>query len=302
MSIMEHTLERKLDQKGTQAFLGEEVIWREPNVNEAGIYRDKDTGEAIMLYAPLPGKTTNLRRAVFSTKMSSTLRAGVGTRNVSRVFGFTTRNVMAKAEACRPVSLTYENPDAQRALNDTAKVLGDYLQEQLPEVFAVDMEQVNQVLPEWRMTEDSLWTSGVINQSSQLPYHVDGSNFDTWSAMPILRRGMDGGHLHLPEYDITINCRDGWAIWFNGYRYVHGVTPMKSRLSDGYRYTIVYYAKKGMKDCHTYAVEFAEARKKRKARELGMAGDDLEAVKKRLSGSPLSTGTLIAAGKADRKN
>jgi len=122
----------------------------------------------------------------------------------------------------------------------------------------------------------------VINQSSALPYHRDGSNFDTWSAMPVVRRGMDGGHLHMPEYDITINCRDGWALWFNGHAYVHGVTPMKSRAKDGYRYSIVFYAKRGMKDCHTYAVEIGEARARRTAREASMAETTEEDIRARI--------------------
>jgi hypothetical protein len=161
-------------------------------------------------------------------------------------------------------------------------VLGDYLKEQLPEVFENDMKQLEQVLPEWRMTEDALWTSGVINQASALPYHRDGSNFDTWSAMPVVRRGMDGGNLHMPEWDITINCRDGWALWFNGHAHVHGVTPMSPRAKDGYRYSIVFYAKRGMKDCHTYAVEVGEARARRQEREAGMTDTSVEAVRAKL--------------------
>jgi hypothetical protein len=120
------------------------------------------------------------------------------------------------------------------------------------------------------MTEQTLWTSGVINQASALPYHRDRANFDSWSAMPVVRRGMEGGDLHMPEYGITVNCRDGWALWFNGYAHVHGVTPMKLRAKDGYRYSIVFYAKRGMKDCHTYAVEVGEARQKRMEREAKM--------------------------------
>ncbi len=291
MELKEHTVQRQLDRTEAKEYLGETVTWREPNLNEAGIYRDAETGEAVMLYAPYPENTTELRRAVFSTEMGSTLRQATGNGNRSRVFGFTTRNVFTQKEACRPTSLSYENPTAQRTMNQTATALGAYLKDQLPEVYEVDFQQAEAVLPEWRMTEDSLWTSGVINQSSQLPYHVDAANFDTWSAMPILRRGMDGGHLHLPEYDITVNCRDGWAVWFNGYRYVHGVTPMKPRQKDGYRYTIVFYAKRGMKDCHTYAVEIGEARKRRKERELAMVGEDLAKVKSKLGGGqPLANG------------
>jgi hypothetical protein len=268
-------IERVLNKEQADKVVGEKVQALEPNVNEAGIYRDKETGEAILVYAPYPAAVTPLRKAVLDTNYSTTLRAS-GTRNVSRTFGFTNRSAVLQREACTPTSLAWESPEAQITLNETAEVLGNYLRDQLPEVFEHDMAELSQVLPEWRMTEDALWTSGVINQSSALPYHRDGSNFDTWSAMPVVRRGMDGGNLHMPEYGITINCRDGWALWFNGHAYVHGVTPMSPRAKDGYRYSIVFYAKRGMKDCHTYAMEVGEARKRRQGREEGMTDTSIE--------------------------
>lgn len=280
--LPEFHVKRSLTKTEADAVVGKPVEAIEPNVTEAGIYRDADTGEAILVYAPYPDDTRDLRKAVLSTDYSTTLRSS-GTRNVSRTFGFARRSVVLQREACSPASLAWDNPEAQITLNKTASVLGNYLREQLPEVYLHDVEEVNQVLPEWRMTEDALWTSGVINQSSALPYHRDGANFDTWSAMPVIRRGMDGGNLHMPEYDMTIYCRDGWALWFNGYAYVHGVTPMKTRQKDGYRYSIVFYAQRGMKDCHTYAVEIGEARKKRQERENSMSADDSpEALRSRI--------------------
>ena len=279
--LPEFTLKRVLSKDEADEVVGETVQDIEPNVHEAGIYRDADTGVAILVYAPYPVPVTALRRAVLNTEYSTTLRAS-GTRNNSRVFGFTNRSAVLQRESCTPTSLAWESPEAQMTLNDTADVLANYLRENLPEVFEHDYQQIQQVLPEWRMTEDALWTSGVINQSSALPYHRDGSNFDTWSAMPVIRRGIDGGHLHMPEYDITINCRDGWALWFNGFAYVHGVTPLKPRTKDGYRYSIVFYAKRGMKDCHTYAVEVGEARKRRAQREAGMVDTDVESLKEKI--------------------
>jgi hypothetical protein len=273
--LPEFLIDRVLNKEQADEVVGAKVEALEPNVNEAGIYRDRETGEAILVYAPYPASITPLRKAVLDTNYSTTLRAS-GTRNVSRTFGFTNRSAVLQREACTPTSLAWESPEASITLNETAEVLGDYLREQLPEVFEHDMNELEQVLPEWRMTEDALWTSGVINQSSALPYHRDGSNFDTWSAMPVVRRGMDGGNLHMPEYGITINCRDGWALWFNGYAYVHGVTPMSPRAKDGYRYSIVFYAKRGMKDCHTYAVELGEARARRQGREEGMTDTSVE--------------------------
>ena len=280
-SLPEFLIDRVVTKPEADDIVGETVEFREPNVSEAGIYRDRATGEAILVYAPMPGGVTDLRQTVLNLSYGTTLRAS-GTRNVSKTFGFTTRSAVLRREACTPTALTWESPESQIVLNDTADALGNYLREVLPEVYEHDHQTVEAVLPEWRMTEDALWTSGVINQSSALPYHRDGSNFDTWSAMPVVRRGMDGGHLHMPEYDITINCRDGWALWFNGYAYVHGVTPMKSRAKDGYRYSIVFYAKRGMKDCHTYAVEIGEARARRTAREASMAETSEEDIRARI--------------------
>jgi hypothetical protein len=253
-----------------EKMVGDKVVDKVPNVNEAGIYRDADTGEAFLVYAPAPRSMAILRGQIPKVKWTTTLRAK-GTRNVSKIFGMTNRSVVLRREACAPAGIAWESPALQMELNAHASALADYLHDVLPEVWEHDYQTVDAVLPEWRMTEDSLWTSGVINQSSSLPYHRDGSNFDTWSAMPVIRRGMDGGHLHIPEYDMTINCRDGWQLSFNGFRYVHGVTPMKPRTKDGYRYSIVFYAKKGMKDCHTYALEMGQAKARRSAREHVMA-------------------------------
>lgn len=270
MELPEFEITRVLSKEDGQKVIGEKVPANEPNVNEAGIYRDSETGEVILVYMPYPGDVKMLRNAVLQTGMSTTLRSS-GVRNMSRTFGMASRSVVLKRESCRPASLAWDFPEAQMVLNGAAKALGETLKELLPEIHEQDSQVLEQVLPEWRMTEDSLWTSGVINQSSELPFHRDRANFETWSAMPVVRRGMSGGHLTMPEYGITINCRDGWALYFNGNRYVHGVTPMKAKTKDGYRYSIVFYALRGMKDCHTYAVEVGEARKRRTEREKLMA-------------------------------
>lgn len=266
--LPEFLIDRVLTRDDADDMLGATVEEAEPNINEAGIYRDRETGEAILVYAPYPGDRQALRQTARTTRYGTTLRAS-GTRNVSRNFGFVTRSVVKQREACTPASIALENPGAMLELTRAADALGIFLREVLPEVFEHDSETMEAVLPEWRMSDDALWTSGVINQSSALPYHRDGANFDTWSAMPVVRRGMDGGHLQIPEYDLTVNTRDGWALWFNGYALLHGVTPMRPRSEDGYRYSIVFYAKRGMKDCHTYAVELGEARKRRAERESG---------------------------------
>lgn len=260
-------IKRVMESDDAEDLIGTNVGTQDPNLSEEAIYRDQDTGEVVLFYCKNPGDTKALRETVLGMKYSVTTRAS-GMQNISRTFGFSPKNVVMKREYCKSSGLSYESPESQIVLNQTADALAKLLKEVLPELHEEDKKVLDgNILPEWQMTEDSLWTSGVINKASQLPYHRDRNNFETWSAMPVVRRGMDGGHLHLPEYGITINCRDGYTLYFNGFRFVHGVTPMKPRTKDAYRYSIVFYALRGMKDCHTYAVEVANGYKSRIERE-----------------------------------
>lgn len=140
-----------------------------------------------------------------------------------------------------------------------------------PEIVADSRAEVAEVLPEWKIGESNLWTSGVVNDTAQLPYHRDNFNYPVWSAMPVLRRGVRGGHLHIPEYDLVIPCQDSYAVFFKGKDLVHGVTPITKKVPDGYRFSIVYYALRGMKDCYTHAVETAYGQRKRTERERDIA-------------------------------
>jgi hypothetical protein len=83
---------------------------------------------------------------------------------------------------------------------------------------------------------------------------------------------MQGGYLDIPEYGITVACRDGYVTAFNGFDLVHGVTPMTKLAKDAYRYSAVYYAMRRMKDCHTFAVEVGQGRRRRTEREAAAAG------------------------------
>jgi hypothetical protein len=214
-----------------------------------------------------------LRAAVRGVKYSSSgvTRQQMGIENHSRTFGMAPRKPFQTREACRPTSLSYEQPEIHDVLVRTADRLSQMMRKIAPEVYENDKTETGAVADEWRISEDSLWTSGVINKTSTLPYHYDGNNFDMWSAMPVVRRGIRGGALSMPEYGVTVECRDGWVLFFPGYRYLHGVTPIAHVTKDAYRYSVVYYCLRGMKDCFTYAVEQAEARKKRTQREVGLA-------------------------------
>jgi hypothetical protein len=253
--------------------VGKVVPTLEPNCREAGIFIDEDTEEPILAYFPMEEEVNLLRRSVLNIKYGTTKRQSLGIDNVSRTFGMAPRKVYQRRESCRPTSLANEQPNEHAVLVAFAKKFSIMFKEFAPHLFKHDAEILENsgISNEWKMTDDALWTSGVVNKSSTLPYHRDGFNYETWSAMPVIRRDMKGGYLHFPEYDLTCACRDSWVLFFPGYKFVHGVTPMSPEKEDAYRYSIVYYALKGMKDCFTYAVETARGAENRTKREEHMA-------------------------------
>jgi hypothetical protein len=245
----------------------------EPDITEACIVIDPDTDEVVLMYLPLEAAVVkSARNAVLGIKQWGSAGRTGGWDSAARTFGLAPRKPFHGRESCRPTVLASEQPAEHAKLVALAEPLKAMLQAALPQVWTEDNAVMTaEVTPEWRMLPDSNWTSGVVNRTAELPYHRDAFNFDVWSAMPVVRRGVRGGHLSVPEYGATVACRDGWAVFFPGYKYVHGVTPIKQVDKDGYRYSIVFYALKGMKDCFTHAVETAKGREKRTQREQELA-------------------------------
>ena len=274
MNLDIHEVKSLMTRAESMDFKGKVVPELEANITKAGLYIDADTKEPFLAYLPLDAElVTSLRKAVRNVKYAKegVTRQNTGTGNQSRTFGMAPRKPFQTRESCRPTALSYEQPEEHATLVDIADALAKIMRDIAPDIYNEDVAETAGVEKEWRISDDSLWTSGVINKTATLPYHTDGNNFDMWSAMPVVRRGVRGGYLHMPEYDATIECRDGWAAFFPGFRFVHGVTPILKTSKDSYRYSVVYYCLRGMKDCFTYAVEAAEGAKRRTKREVGLA-------------------------------
>ena len=266
-------IKRVLTPDEATELVGKMVDDLEANCIEPGIYIDEDTEEPFLAYFPMEEEVNLLRKSVMNIKYGSTKRQSLGIENSSRTFGMAPRKIYQRRESCRPTTLANEQPNELAVLIAFAEKFGRMFKEFAPQIFENDVKNLAEagLDNEWRMTDDALWTSGVVNKASTLPYHRDGFNFATWSAMPVIRRDMKGGYLDFPEYKLTCACRDGWVLFFPGYKYVHGVTPMMPTKEDSYRYSVVYYALKGMKDCFTYAVETARGAENRTKREDQMA-------------------------------
>lgn len=257
---------RALTPEEATAVVGDPVEPLPANVHQATVVVDADTGAPALAYLPLPDVAT-LRRAVLTLPRPQRSRG----KMQAQTFGYSRRRPAYQREGCSVSALGRDDPAAHRAVVGYAGQLRSVLAEVAPGIVARAHETMSQVDADWKLGESDLWTSGVINTSARLPYHRDAMNFPVWSAMPVLRRNMTGGHLSVPEYDLVLPCRDGWGVFFPGYQLVHGVTPMATTKPDGYRYSLVYYALRGMQDCFSYAVEQEYAKKRRTAREKEIA-------------------------------
>lgn len=241
----------------------------ESNVRAPATVVDADTGRPILVAARWPDDLGPVRRAFLAYPMTTTLRA-VGTRNRSSVFGNVARNVVMQRNGCRQCSGARDAPAAHATIIGAAAVCAELLAQAVPDQAVADRAlAAGRVQPEWRLP-GGLWTSGVLNETSPLPYHYDRNNLPTWSAMIVARRGIEGGHLHIPEYNLVVECRDGDVVMFPGWKHVHGVTPMRRRDRDGYRYSAVFYLVEGMADCLSAAEETARAQRDRTDREATM--------------------------------
>lgn len=271
---------RKMTPKEASALIGTDAPALVPNVPPAGrdpqMILDADGDEPIVVVTRLTrDQLSRLRRAVTGLEMDSVARMSSEMKGGGRTFGWSPRRIMNGRESCRPTSAARDFPTQHEVLVELAGELSAMWAEVLPEQAERDLVGIAPVSEPWRLAETSTWTSGVVNKSSRLPYHRDAMNFPVWSAMPTLRSQMYGGHLHLPEYGLVLGCRDGEVVWFMGRQHVHGVTEMRAAKPGGYRYSVVYYALQGMKDCRTHAEEVARGPQARTERERKLAAEIL---------------------------
>jgi len=228
-----------------------------------------EEGAPIIIVAPFDGDLKALRKTFLAYKCDSTTSRAGGISNKSRTFGYMARSVANRRSACSTCSGASKYPNAHQELLDTAAVLATQLKELAPEIAKHQEQELEQVLPEWRMP-GGFWTSGVLNETSELGYHFDRNNLDAWSAMPVLRRHTRGGHLHLPELNVVLELKDGDVVFFNGGDWIHGVTPISMLRDNAYRFSCVYYPVKAMSNCLTWKEEVKFGRNDRTEREETM--------------------------------
>ena len=96
------------------------------------------------------------------------------------------------------------------------------------------------VPPQWRFS--NLFTSSISNFNIASSYHRDTANLqNTVNVIITKKHGAMGGNTTVPDYAATAdNCTNSILV-YPAWRNIHGVTPIKPTMNNGYRNTLVFY-------------------------------------------------------------
>lgn len=237
-------------------------------VSAEGVYTEN--GKPVIIYGRFPERQYELEWAVKTIDYQTDTRTG-GLATTSRIFGFRPR-VAIRHDFCSATSMLEQFPRQHGVICQFGARLTALYREQDPEAFAHHLKALEAVRPEWVMPE-SVFTSGIVNKNNPLKYHLDSGNFrGVKSCMVVLRRDVDGGYLSVPEFNVRFLLDDQAFFLFDGQSILHGVTPIEKKTSNGYRYSIVYYALDQMKHCGSCREELERIRKVKRLREQKRLG------------------------------
>jgi hypothetical protein len=240
-----------------------------------------ENNEPVLLYRTLPKKPTDVRWAVKNIKYAKSKRTH-GLVNTSAVFGYNPRQEN-KHDYCSATAMGVNYPKQHYIISRYAKEVAKFYHEFFPRIYNEHKERVKKdVKKEWRIF-DSVFTSGIVNKNNQLKYHYDSGNFkNVFSNMIVFKGDVMGGHLVIPELDISLEVADNSLTIFDGQDYLHGVSPIEYLHQDSYRYSVVYYSLERMWQCMTVDEEIARIRTKKMQREINRLNPEhLDTLRKR---------------------
>ena len=173
-----------------------------------------------------------------------------------RTFGYSPPSAFHNAHRA---DLYRDAPALCERLERAASNAADVFQQIAPETYRDQQDRLAAIRQDYRLG-DTPFTSGVANKTTAMRYHADSPNLPgSWSVLLVLCEGVSGGHLNVPEWNMSFAMRDGYALLFSGQRFTHGVTPIHG---DGYRYSVVWYARDGFENADSPLAELLKRRRR----------------------------------------
>jgi len=217
------------------------------------------SGSVLIAYWRRVVNTQSMKSLLRSVQFGSCRRMSkeAAFDSTSTPFGYKPR-VHQRWQPCKVATLMVDQPAVAEVLVEWTKRIMHCYADCNPALAASHAAKAANIRPDYKIG-DTVFTSGIINRSSQLPYHFDRGNFEgAWSAMIGIQDGVSGGRLNIPRYGLSLDIADGSLTMFDGQAALHGVTPIQRNGNDSaHRYTLVWYSLKGMWKCVTTEEELA---------------------------------------------
>lgn len=210
------------------------------------MFRDSQ-GKFIGAYLPNIVHSKSSAEIFYNLKYAESARlSGIGSSSL--IFGSAPRDGVKRLPA-RKCQFNRLNPEAFVELCGLGELASDTFSNVDFDSFLQHCKSANKIAPYWFMP-DIAFTSGIINNANKLIYHTDNGNMPgCYSMMYTFRKGIDGGYLHLPEFNTIIKNEHNSLLIFDGANVLHGVTPFRKMTSTARRITIVYYVLEKMAKC-----------------------------------------------------
>lgn len=209
-------------------------------------------GKLAAIYKKVNFDISEVRLACLSLKFDTYIRqSGLVTKTIN--LNASPRNSL-RDNRCQLTKFRLKQPEKHNLFIKCARQIASQYRSYFKAAYAGQVKQSlsgDKKINAFYMIKGTPFTGGVINKDTALGYHRDSANTkDGVSCMLILKKGVAGGELILPELNVGFACQDSYMLLFDGRKYLHGVSPIIQPLTSlGYRYTIVYYNNSGMDIC-----------------------------------------------------
>lgn len=123
------------------------------------------------------------------------------------------------------------------------------IKELAPELYEKQLQIITEkVPPKWRFGK--LFTSSISNFNIAASYHRDAGNLEGCANVIINKRShAKGGNLSIPDYGAVLDSADNSMIVYPAWMNIHGVTPIITLKSEGYRNSLIFYPLKAFNSC-----------------------------------------------------
>lgn len=245
-----------------------------------------DLGEGNkLLYIKIPReKTEGFREIAKKVKPNKSTRVnGIPTQSI--VFGALPRSAI-RADYCRYSRATHDNRDSFGYTVAFGQYLSEIYRKYFPDEHGRNLSEIqSSVHADWNYSGTPFLTCN-LNMNHAIRYHRDRGNYSGHlSNVLVIKDGMSGGGLVLPEYGFTLNQQDDYLSIFDGQSVIHGVLPITKTKTNGYRISVVYYSLAGMRNCLCKTDEYGrlcEQRKKKESRSTQEVRDLVRKINKGL--------------------